>query len=452
MSKRFLIVLALFFLVGVIASAQEGTVSAKEGIKINLSGKAEIDYVYSSAEAEWLLTGSNQSADYFQHRVEVGLEAKSTDKISFYGEIGNKRIDSVAADPKSNGRWGNHLLDPMIRQAYIKVDELFTPNLCLKIGLEDFSISDFFMNIRNSESPWVGGRVLCDPIGFDLRYSQNTDPTNPGITVDGFYAVVTEGGEKGDDETVFGVNVTVPLPASVGAQRTNVNVAVTNFNGPQKDQDIWTYGAGCNFLSAFNVAGLDLGAEVWFQSGDARTGVDAQGYAYRLDVTYTFQNVAIKPWVRGGYWFYRGDKTSSAKKDEGFYSYEGNNEFIIVENNYFGLDWDNNYSAIKFGAGLSYELPTAAKQVLNVSMLVGIFNMDQKVKAAPGISDKLASDNLGDEVDLNFSLAFTKDLNVYLAVAYLFGSDYMKDKRTCYPGVKKEDSAEAFAFGANLKF
>jgi hypothetical protein len=435
MGKRVLVFLALFFSVGLLANAQD--VKAADGVKIDLSGRAEIDYVYRSPEVQEALGISTKSADFFQHRIEIGFKTKLVEKVHVYAEIGNKRIDNDAS-------WGDYLLEPLLRQAYLEVEEFFLPNLKLTLGLQDFIVNDFFFNLRLSEPAWgaeAGQKLLCDPIGLSLGYVQNPGQENPGVTVNAFWAVVREGGASGDDEKVAAVHLKVPLPASVGAKGTGIDGVLANCTGSGKDEAIWTFGIGANFVNPFNVEGLEFGLEGYFQTGDAGRDalgntLDAKGRAFRFGGKYSFPKVEAKPWVELSYWWLSGDGDAADTDAEAFVSYEGNNQFLLIENNYFGLDVDTNYNAIKLGAGASHKIP-GTEHVLDFSLLVGLFTLDEKI----GTYD----DKLGNEIDLAVSLKYSKDLNLYVAFAFLTGSKYLED-------TIGEDSAQAFALGANVKF
>jgi hypothetical protein len=219
-------------------------------------------------------------------------------------------------------------------------------------------------------------------------------------------------------------------------------------SGPH-GQQIYTVGGGGVWLPEWGP--LEFGGEAYLQFGDAGKvageTLDAVGWAIRARAKW---HLAEKVWFEAGYVFLSGDDNGLDDEEGRFFSYENNDEFLIIESNEFGLDIDNNLQSWR--TALGFPMVDAEGDdfpPLMAVLRVGGFRFVEKVPLSP---DPFAgtvrrSDNLGFEVDLTLRLPISRQIWLDATGAVLFGADALESFT-----LHGEDHAEAMTFGVHLQF
>ena len=105
------------------------------------------------------------------------------------------------------------------------------------------------------------------------------------------------------------------------------------------------------------VLGIQIQQRVLYGSGSG-TGsgtIDQDAHAFLAGVRYDLPDVEddSAPWVDVSCWDYSGDSDSTDNSNGNFVSYEFNNDTIVLEDSYYGLDLDTNYRAFKVKGGMN---------------------------------------------------------------------------------------------------
>jgi hypothetical protein len=195
------------------------------------------------------------------------------------------------------------------------------------------------------------------------------------------------------------------------------------------------------------IESLELFAEVYFQFGDVgeigTEELDAGGMAFRLGGMWTaqggtFSAGAMLDFISGD------DDTGTDDSVDSFISYEAVNDLLILEDQYFGFDWDRNVMVFKF----LFEMPLQIKQKndLVLSAILGIARTNEDVQFASG------EDALGNELDIRARWNVTKQAGLQAAIGLLFGSDIMEEEIGGSAADESDDSAILWTLGADLRF
>jgi hypothetical protein len=454
-------------------------------IQIKLSG-FDFDHVYrdgtltdlagnEAAANRWRVGGNTardrrRSRDFSLGLITLNSSFHIMDGVDIFMELENKRIEGGANIP-----FGQDTMRFYLERAYIKLSELYLPELTGIIGLQDIKVdwrgrgSPFFLDLRRAESAWGEvnqpgpntARDESEPIGITLSYR----PKKTSLRLDFFGALVNEGDTVGRDDYLFGLNVDYKLPEHLLirlGKDSRLHALFTVFTGgslnpvSNTDQEIWTLGIGGVFIDPIEgLKGLELFGEGYWQFGDAgriliagqeRT-LEARGLAWQIGARYSAQTRA-KPWVEVSWSHLSGDDNVGDDEENRFLSYENVNEALIIEDSVVGLDIDTNYIAWKLRGGFKVELGTTPR-ILNIGALLGIFYFDERMPARPvsppaGLSRE---NKLGKELDISMRLDYTANLSFDLNLGFLFDADALE----LYTANRKE-RARLFSVGARVSF
>lgn len=117
------------------------------------------------------------------------------------------------------------------------------------------------------------------------------------------------------------------------------------------------------------------------------------------------------------FWYISGDDDDPNREtNNDLVTYEDIDTTLIMEDNDYGLDVDQNYWAIKFKTGCS--LKPLTKEDIRLEILYAHFSAID----APGNRSK----RMGDEVDIRVIWEYSPDLMFALSCGFLFNSRYMK--------------------------
>ncbi len=120
-----------------------------------------------------------------------------------------------------------------------------------------------------------------------------------------------------------------------------------------------------------------------------------------------------QPYLDLSYWEISGDTKAQDTKNEAFVSLENNNQTLIVESSYWGLDIDTNYRAFRVEAGF-YPLES-----LHVATAFASFHLHKNNGTADNhVGSK--RNKIGDELDLILSYEYSTHVTMQLGTGFLW--------------------------------
>jgi hypothetical protein len=257
--------------------------------------------------------------------------------------------------------------------------------------------------------------------------------------------MVVEGGEPQQDEALYAVDFFYNLDDK--GSRVGAILALSSF--ASSDTSVFTLGGGATLRNL--VPNLELYGEIYFQFGNAGTiggtSLDAGGFAFQIGAQYQLPG-EMAPWVGANITWISGDGDDNPTDDEvgNFLSYENINDLLILEDMYFGYDWDANYFAIKLSGGLALSVG-GGKNNLELSAILGITRTVEDVQFTSG-----GEDRLGNEIDVKARWILTKQASLHAAIALLFGSDVVEQSMEDSGFSGADDSTILYMLGADLRF
>lgn len=466
----------MHLVLALLALLQEGkpvsTVPKMEDtVRITLTGEIEFDYVWRRQEIVAFTggvsgisaPGSADSENTLEGFVALRMNIDLSDNVSAMFEVGTKRVDGGAinffAGPNATGT-GSIAQTIQLREAQVLFKEVFWTELSLKAGILDWGFdprgrgSSTAFDLRHSQrfihalSPAADGPASLglhasdpeelEPVGIWLRLARTL------MTIDLIaLPAVIEGGSVHNDESFYAID----LLYKFDSKESRVGLIVALTNDPGGRSTIFTYGGGLDWRGLAD--GLDVFAEVYFQNGFnnspplAGPAVRVGGYAFNAGAEYVF-NADLKPWIELNFTYFSGDGDAAANgKASAFNSYENIHDLLILEDMYFGFDWDTNYRALKLSGGA--RLHTRLKNDLKLRAIVGYATSVEPVRFASGTTHKL-----GTEVDVTADWELTRQVTVSAGVGFLFGSKILQQSMA--PSGDATRQALLFTLGTNLRF
>ena len=205
-----------------------------------------------------------------------------------------------------------------------------------------------------------------------------------------------------DNESLFGL--VYGLPLDTGDYTGDMGIVLLNSKN-DGGSDLLTFGGG-GHLSGDD--GLKFYGELYWQFGDYSSSVN-QNSAYGLvagvhyDIPEADENDA--PWVDFSLWDLSGDDNGANSSNSNFVSYEFNNDLLVLEDAYYGLDVDTNYRAFKIKGGMNLTPEWSVQGLFAYATL----NANSNGAASNGSS----SSKLGDEFDVRATYRATDYLTFY---------------------------------------
>jgi hypothetical protein len=452
-----------------------GSAVAEMPAGFNLSGSIDINDTYRSQEVNTFLNGCLTTSDFVMYPIvnidtRFDLKSKVTGFIRF-GNFGGAIDEGTYA----NSEFGSGLnIQPMIKQAYIKVNEFISPKLAMTYGIQDLNFTlrknegAFFMHPAAALSPLDVGasfdqdmatrtpriRGLAEYSGFvfdfgsmkDDNYAVNVfwGKTMESVVVPGTAGTVgsvisgTPGtvvlpapavSGKRNEDLLFGANLTYKLPGDNNVAKAILAQMSNSVNG----MSIMTIGVGVDYFGA--MPNLEIYGEAYMQSGtlsnagfaagadgklftadDLAKDVDQSAMAYRLGGKYDFANNPLKPWVGLSYWFVDGGDDSLLYKNKSL-KYTENNHFVSFEDTQSTMILEDNLYGLNLNTNYT------------------------AIKIEAGITTSLTLGGEKSDLDLNFLLgSFTMNTVPYVWNAgpdgYLGTKDDI-DATTGYPLLTK---------------
>ncbi len=501
--------LLALFLAAAGAEAQERPVTTGpdrgDSVKVTASGGVKLDYITRSREITGFVNSfSNPTHDpaivtspnpitsrpenTFQGEVFMRIGADLTNKVSGVAEFGTRpTFPGPAGDPGLTRYGGSQANRIELREAHMKVADFPLEGLTIEGGLSTWSFNPRGKGGSLAFDPRRSGTghqnlqsvaIINGAETIDARISNAGSPTfvqpvggtmtygvEPYLVEVVILPSVQENGRSNGDEALFATDLFLNLPqigpgsrfgAIVALSSVETDAAVAPALPANEHGRIWTVGGGGSF-KLFD-GGLEVYGEAYFQLGKASETVagddiDAEGRAYRVGLEWNHMVGNPMP-LRAGlsYTLLSGDDDTDPNDKEAnrFAAYNGVTDLMILEDPYYGFDWDGNYEAVKFFFGTAFSF-MGGKDNLEVTLTGGITKAAEEVGAGA-----LAEDKLGNEFDLRVRWSLTKQASLTLAAAGLFGSEILEGAMDAAGGPgsnpQSNDSAYLYVLGIDMAF
>jgi hypothetical protein len=337
-----------------------------------------------------------------------------------------------------------------ITEASVTLNEFLNEAMTFTLGVVPYSINftpGGSMLFDPRYSAQLGGTVNTampmgndelQPTGLLVNYARDQ------ITLDFLLLpAIAEGGELTDDEAAYGAVFTY-ADESLGAEGSFVGATVMLFNiagpGGYSGSQVFTVGGGATLIDTF-VERLTLFGEVYFQFGtvfdQGGADLDAGGFAFQLGGQYNLEG-ENKPFVAAKVTWFTGDDDATDSDEDNFISYESIDDFLIMENQYFGLNMRSNYWAIKFFGGASFSVGGQPND-MDLVAKVGLFTASEDIGT---------EDALGIELNVMGCYHVNKQTTLDAGVGLLFSSDVLE----AMTAPDDEDSTWVFTIGTKTDF
>ncbi|MFN0058550.1 MAG: alginate export family protein [Planctomycetota bacterium] len=442
--KNFLVLLgSLLFVTGATDVVRAGDAQTARTLRVTIGGEMHLSMVgrnkeifaaalgdaMAGAPGSPLVStmGSGTGGDvFFDPRITLDLNFELAEAVTAFVQLETQFGET-------SGRYGGanpHDRDLEAEQAYVRWEGAFgdvVPGLTLQFGIQDFrkdfggQDKYFLVDVSHSENPFgnpaAGAGDVGTPqspssgaIGFQeaagawMRYDLDS------TYLDIFYFTISETLRKNSDDVLFG--------ASLERSSENVGFGATMLVLQNDGASYLFTGGGGGFIKLADTA--QLYGEAYGQggryakNGGTGTTINVKGAfaAYggvRLELPFL---ESLRAYVDASYWEVSGDDNANNSSTDNFVSLEANNDTLILEDSYYGLDIDTNYRAGKVRAGFS-----PSKQV-TIEALWGIFSLqDNNGRADNSVSNH---DRLGNEADLTLRYRATDYLTFNLGGGVLF--------------------------------
>jgi hypothetical protein len=478
------------------ASAQERPVTTganrADTVKLRVSGRVNMDYVQRDSALTSIpnmdptgnAISANQanpnSTNTVEGEVTIRFDAELTEKISAVVEIGRLRTDDIfgVAPFTGNNSFVSGGID--LREAHLKVADFLSPGVSVKLGILDWAFDTrgrgsalafdphrsqlMTRNLFNGQDSTAGGGGMADrygiataselePLGLHLAY------TGGQLTLElVVMPVVSENGPASQDEALYAVDFWYNLEQQVGkGSRVGAILAVTNvpavgvLTTGSQDQ-LFTFGAGVNL--AFQ-GGIEVFGEFYLQGGTvgrddtvAANETDAKGSAFMIGGRWTSASEG-KMWLEVSFTMLSGDDDGADEEVNSFMSYESINDFLIVEDMYFGLDVDTNLTAFKIMGGMSFSM-AGGKDNVELQLGLGFFTTSEDVVKTNDAAEE--DDALGTEIDVKLKYHLSKQAALGLNFGVLTGSDLLEDMGGGTGADAADDSTWLLSLGFDVRY
>lgn len=493
MKKATLLIPVLVLSLAFTAFAQErpvqtGGAGKDETVKLMVNGWANVYWALTNGDLNessgWAAGGLPAGSD--ENDTNSGLVAELSlrfgvtlqDKVDVVVELRTRDTDGDFGVDGTNYLGGSNTggtADPTVRQGYIQVGELIGAEWTTRLGLQPVKFdvrgrgNALFLDSDNAESAFdavaIGG--FDDDITGVIRVWPETlrDELVPaGITFAfkreklgiQFGAVEMVPAESGgdfnltNDESLYFVDFTYDLDD----QGSKFGGILALMKAGENNSSVWTLGGAVSH-KGLGQKGMEVFAEAYFQTGTAyddpnatpgaaNDDVDVGGWLLNGGVRFEFESQG-QPWIEASILYVTGADTPNngggtldATEDETdeFFSYEGNDDLLIVEDHVVGLDIDNNYWTVRAKAGTTFQTG-AGKNNLKAEVKIAVITLVEEVRVGTNTEDAM-----GWEFDAGFTYVLNKNASVYLSGGWLTGADVLE-----LFTAEKEDSAFALKLG-----
>jgi len=373
------------------------------------------------------LLDGDKANQFTEQRTALTVKADFSDDVSAFIELdafniwGDSPRDFIANGTNflnGGGFTGNG--EVSLYQGYIELDQAFGRNINTKIGRQEVQFGSEWL-IGNNDTAGIYTGLSFDGIVSELFTA------NDAHSLSIINLKVLEGdigtGANDRDADLRGLYYTYSGREDMVIDAYALHVRI-GLPGGGDNTDILTLGA--RIAGDWNAVDYEL--EIAHQSGDtgAAAGVtDADGIAGNLEVGYTFDS-NYAPRVFIGAAFFEGPDSS----DSGF--------------NRLWSDWE--YSEFLSNANLDNALilrlggSLQATEKIELSGVVSMFEQDEESAAAPLRAGDTSEDELGLEVGLYATYAYSEDVAIEVGYAHFFTGDVYEGT-----GVNEDDADYVYA-------
>ncbi|MAJ28666.1 hypothetical protein CBD41_04465 [bacterium TMED181] len=352
-----------------------GDVKPKRALRLTISGDLSLTFVDRSASFARAALGDGAGGEasplagawdpavrdgfFIDPIFHLDLEAEVSEGVEASIRIG------TPFDAQENLRNGRPPLG--IQEAKITWEGAMNPDLDLELGVVRYTLdiagngNPMFLSLGNSESAFDNpGAGVLDSGMPQSSSAGRVDSLNPAGAVgnldlgENSLDVLMFDLSSLNDESLFGFVYSLPL--DTGDYQGDMSITWINAKN-DGGSDLFTLGGGASVTGA---DGLKIYGEVYIQNGDYGSGtgsgtIDQDAHAFLAGVRYDLPDVEddSAPWVDVSFWDYSGDSDSTDNSNGNFVSYEFNNDTIVLEDSYYGLDLDTNYRAFKVKGGMN---------------------------------------------------------------------------------------------------
>ncbi len=419
MSKRLIIVLALALVVGLAFSAAYAEVqNVKVSGDINILGVLRNNFDLGNGTAP----KENDKGRFFATQIRVRIDADLTDNVAATVRLINERNWTTET---------NSSTDIDLDLAYVTLKEFLYSPLTLTLGRQELRFGNQL--IIGNNGTYTAGSInglpsdLSERNSFDaLRATLNYDP----LVVDLVYAKASDANvNASDDVDLFGINASYDLTKKLNLQGYIWDRKDKSVNtGDNNKDDTYTLGA---LINATPIENLKASLEAAWQFGTVRptAGVreNRKAYAIQAMLDYTFAKVKFTPAFGASYTYLSGT-----------HKYAGWNQMYYNEN--LG---NIAYAILPFTNMNVFNLKASIKPMedLTISALYGNYSLVRNVNNLTsgkfdnnGVAylNNTAINNkkdLGNEVDLTATYAYTEDVQLGLTMGAFFPGKAFKDSR-----------------------
>jgi len=411
-----------------------GDVKPKRALRLTISGDLSLSFVDRSSSFADAALGDGAGgaaaplASSWATAVRDGFFIDPIFQLNLEAEV-SEGVDATISlntpfDAAENLRDGSPPLG--INEAKIRWEGAVNPDLDLEMGVVEYTLdfsgngNPMFLSLGNSESAFDNPGAGALDSGMPQSSSAGrVDSLNPAGAVgrldlgENSLDVLLYDLSSLNDESLFGFVYNMPLDA--GDYQGTMSFTYINSKN-DGGSDLFTLGGGANVSAA---DGLKIYGELYLQDGDYSSGtgsgpIDQDAHEFLAGVRYDLPDVDddSAPWIDVSFWDYSGDSDSTDNSNGNFVSYEFNNDTIVLEDAYYGLDLDTNYRAFKVKGGMNLS-PEWSIQ--------GMFTYATLNSNAGGLASNPSNNSkkLGDEFDVRATYRATDFLTFHMNLGTL---------------------------------
>jgi hypothetical protein len=423
-----LIVLALAVIVGLClslpASAQQ---QGDKKFEVNGEVRFRADYADNPTDLD---SDFDDSGVVWPWRVRAGIHGSFARNVSAHVEFQSFGIaGDLSSGTENLSGTSSILFDPnfaggsesQLYQGYLELGDIGGTSFDLRLGRQELVFGnemllgdlDFYNGINHdgARAGWQYKKWT-----LDVFYIENFDDALAGTT--GVTVFPTSNGSN--DSNLYGAYATFKGPKVIGFDAygllLNNNedalgvpvVPGSSFSGFREER--WTYGGRVYNKRDSN---WDWWAEFAWQTGEYETGgvtTDISATGLEGELAYQFRKAKIKPRVHLRYSTFTGDDDDTDESEafnpmfQDFHGRYGKFDLFRATNVdviQVGVSWAGKEDRHKFG--VNYLMLTSNEEALN--------------GGTPGGSAAITEDDLGDELDLYYKYAYSKNVDIMAAIA-----------------------------------
>lgn len=440
-------------------------------VAITLSGAIDMDWVWrgralTAARGAFGFYGGGfgtlgRGEGVIETQARIRMDVDLSERVRVVLQLENKRlegganVDLLGANPEG--------LNLFAREASIRFTDCFFKSVDISAGVIPWSFDvrgtghAFFWdpahaasmtsNVLNGVGGGTGAASLVrdnlQPTGLVISYR-----TEQWEVTSALLPAIIEGGDAQNDEAGYLVSAIYELLSVGRGSKVGGILAQTSHTvGSGAFSNLTTLGAEAS-IRQWPLEELELfGAAYWqrgFVGSIAQNAIEAYGFAYELGVRYSAGD-SMRFWVEGKFTYLSGDRHQSGADDniDAFLSYRNAGDLLIIEDAFFGLNWNTNLRAFVFSSALSW--PDAK---FDAQLTLGFCRAAQDV-SFPGFSDTTA---LGKEIDVRVRWSPLRQASLEFGVAFLVDSEILRSFLGGPGNPDADNATQLFTLAGKIRF